>query len=285
MNAGLGDMVLYAIALVAAVVILTPVLMVLVGFARVAVHVTPGVAVEPTGDDPDYQRRYQQFVELGFQPAGVTRETCWFIAAFHWYWRSHDYQRWMTAPDGKTLVTLYRMVAVEPVRFTLKSVCEGGAVVSTTCPGAGIGSDSEAYLRVEYQNLEPAELLAKHRAHVDAFELSRRRRNQACTFAEAAKADGVHDQQLLTSGAPGSRGVYEVLIVLALPAFLAFQFLPQEGSRLHRGAFAFLIGALIYAGLRFLYLPKVVAQNALNSHAPAAPGQRPPAAGAPGATP
>ena len=275
MAGGVRDVVLYAAAIAAAVAILTPVIMVSLRLCWLRVDVVPGIGAEPAGDDPDYQRRYRQFAELGFEPAGATRESCWFIAAFHWYWRAHDVQRWMTAPDGKTLATLTRMVAVEPVRFTLKSVFEGGAFVATTCPGAGVGRETEAYLYAEYQNLEPAELLAKHREHTDAFAQRRGRQIKACTFAEAAKAEAVHSQEHLNSMSPRRRGVPDVLLLLALPAVLAF---PLQGSTEHRGAIALLVGAAVYAGARFLLLPKAVAQNALKSHAPAAPKPPPPAA-------
>lgn len=278
MAVGVWDVVLYAAAIVAAASILTPVIMVSLRLSWLAVDVVPEVGAEPKGDDPDYLRRYRQFAELGFQPAGATRETCWFIAAFHWHWRSHDYQRWMTAPDGQTLVVLYRMVAVEPLRFSISTVFEGGAVVRTTCPGAGIACETERYLRVEYQNLEPAELLARHRQHAQAFAQSGGRAIKACTFAEAANAEVVHDHELLKSGSPRRRGVPDVLLLLAAPSLLAFQFLPMQGSTLHRGAIALVIGAMVYAGVRFLYLPKVIAQNALRTHAPSAP-QQPPAAG------
>ena len=279
MVAGLWDVVLYAVAIAAAVSILTPVIMVSLRLSWLAVHVVPEIGAEPEGDDPDYRRRYRQFVELGFQPAGATRETCWFIAAFHWYWRSHGYHRWMTTPDGQTLVVLYRMVAVEPLRFSISTVFEGGAVVRTTCPGVGIASETETYLRVEYQNLEPAELLARHRRHAEAFAQRRGLNIKACTFAEAANAETVHDHELLKSGSPLRRGVLDVPIVLAAPTLLAFQFLPLQGSTLHRGAIALVIGATVYAAFRFFYLPKVIVQNALKAHAPAAPEQPPPAAG------
>jgi hypothetical protein len=123
MAVGVWDVVLYAVAIAA------------LRLSWLAVDVVPEVGAEPTGDDPDYLRRYRQFVELGFQPAGATRETCWFIAAFHWHWRSHDYHRWMTAPDGQTLVGLYRIVPVEPLRFGINTVFEGGAVGAHDLPG------------------------------------------------------------------------------------------------------------------------------------------------------
>ena len=151
-------------------------------------------------------------------------------------------------------------------------------MVRTTCPGVGIASDTETFLRVEYQNMEPADLLARHRQHVEAFAQSRGRGVKACTFAEAANAEAIHDHKLLKSGSPRRRGVLDALTLLAAPSLLAFQFVPMQGSTLHRGAIALVIGAMVYAGVRFFYLPKVVAQNALKAHAPAAP-QQPPAAG------
>jgi len=270
--------VLYAVAIVAAVAVLTPVLMVCLRLSWLAVHVLPEVGVEPKGDDPDYERRYRQFAELGFQPAGATRETCWFISPFDWYWRAHDFHRWMATPDGKALVVLYRMVAVEPVRFSIKSVFDGGAVVDTKCPGAGVGRDTDTYLRVEYKNLEPAELLAKHRENVEAFAQRRGRRIKSCTFAETAQAEIVHDHKLLKSMSLRFRSVPDALILVAAPTLLAFQFLPLGGSAMHRGAIAVVIGATVFAAVRLFYLPKVIAQNALKAHAPAAATPPPPAA-------
>ena len=267
----------YALAIVEAVAVLTPVLMVCLRLTWLAVHVVPEVDAEPNGDDRDYERRYRQFAELGFQPAGATRETCWFISPFDWYWRSHDHHRWMATPDGEALVVLYRLVAVEPVRFSIKTVFDGGAVVSTCCPGAGLRSDTATHLHVEYQNLEPADLVAKHREHAEAFAQKHSRRITPCTVAEAAKAEIVHDRDLLQSRPLRRRGVPDALIVLAAPTLLAFQFLPLDGSALHRGAIAFVVGATVFAAVRLFYLPKVVAQNALKAHAPTAATPPPPA--------
>jgi len=105
--------VVYALAIVAAVAVLTPVLMVCLRLTWLAVHVVPEVDAEPNGDDRDYERRYRQFAELGFQPAGATRETCWFISPFDWYWRSHDHHRWMATPDGEARVHVGLPVAYD----------------------------------------------------------------------------------------------------------------------------------------------------------------------------
>src|SRR5262249_11072823 len=155
----------------------------------------PG-AVAPKGDDADYERRYQQFAALGFQPIGTSHETCWFINSHKWYWRSRG-TRWMAKPDGLTLVTFHRMLADEPVRYGAVTVFERGGLVRTACPGAGATIDTDTYLRVEFPDIEPAELLAKHAEHVEAFGRRKSRTARAASLEDAVSEEETQDNRLL----------------------------------------------------------------------------------------
>src|SRR5438094_3155299 len=104
------DVVLLVGALLGSAWVLTPVVMFALGLTRFRIRVTqePTMA-EPTSDDPDYERRYQQFRELGFVPVGTTIEICWFINPIKWYRQSLRPLRWLATADGRFLASFHRL--------------------------------------------------------------------------------------------------------------------------------------------------------------------------------
>ena len=117
MAVGVRDVLLYAVASAATIWILVPALAYSLGWTRIRSRTTRNRAdAEPGASDPDYAKRFGQFAALGFEPAGRSRESCWFINHHKWYWRSRTI-RWMAMPDGRMLVSFHRMMDDEPVRF------------------------------------------------------------------------------------------------------------------------------------------------------------------------
>ena len=83
------DFLLIAGGVSGAIWVLVPAVMFGLGFTRFHIEVTDEPAgAEPTEDDPDYRRRFHQFAELGFRPAGTTVEICWFMNPLKWYRKS-----------------------------------------------------------------------------------------------------------------------------------------------------------------------------------------------------
>src|SRR5262249_39563649 len=97
--ASMSEFVLAAVAAGALVWIVVPVVLFSLGLTRLRNSVRPDPAdAEPRADDPDYERRFRQFAELGFRPVGSSRESCWFMNPGKWYWRSFARSRWMAMP-------------------------------------------------------------------------------------------------------------------------------------------------------------------------------------------
>jgi hypothetical protein len=244
--------VLYTIAVAAAIWIVVPAVAYSMGWTTLRSRaVRDRAAVEPKGADPDYERRYRQFEALGFQPVGTSRETCWFINNHKWYWKSRG-TRWMTMPDGKMLVSFHRMLGDEPVRFGVVTVFERGGLVRTTCPGAGATHDSDTYLRVEFPSIEPEDLIAKHKEHVEAFSRRRGRAVAAASFEEAVAEDTAQDRKLIS--AQPRRGIGRPLLFVALPALVASR-IPLLGSVWHRTAIGVCAGAVLAAVSHFIMDP------------------------------
>jgi hypothetical protein len=143
----------------------------------------------PGSDDPEGAERLRQFEALGFRPAGMTRESGWFISPLTWFWRSLEGTRWMATPDGLMHTTFHRLSASEPVRFGVVTLIEGGGLVRTTCPGQEAAVKPTArYARFELQNVDPSELVAHHRQNVETFCQQRQLVPRPATFREAAAA-------------------------------------------------------------------------------------------------
>jgi hypothetical protein len=186
--------------------------------------------VEPGGDDPDYERRYRQFLALGFRPVGFTRASGWFAFPTKWRWRSLQGQRWMATPDGKTFALFHRLIAAEPVRITVMTLNDGDGFVSTVCPGMGVTLDRGSnHGRFELRGVEPEELVAKHRENVEYFCAQRGLKPIAATFAEASAADFALDlAKMKKMGHGTTRG--RIGVVVMLLGFVA----PFVYARMHR---------------------------------------------------
>jgi hypothetical protein len=270
MAVGAWDVVVYAVAIAAVVWILTPAIVFSLGMTRISNDVEAGTAsVAPNGDDSDYERRFGQFAALGFQAAGKSRETCWFMNPMVWHWRSKFGSRWMATPDGKTSVAFYRLLAIEPVRFCVTTLFEGGGLVRSTCPGAGIGRDTETYFGTEYQNIEPAALLAKHRENVDSFSRRRARTAKSATLAEVTAEGAAQDTILVRKIGRSAYGA--ILSLFALPALAAPSFFSLRGTGWQRGALGVCIGAAIFAFFHLVVTPAQRRQRVMQSHAPRNP--------------
>src|SRR5262245_51887863 len=91
--------------------VLIPPIMYALGLMRLRCEVREDPArAESQAGDPDYERRYQQFRELGFLPAGITSESGWFISPFDWHWRTLQGSRWLVSADGRTFVSFHRLI-------------------------------------------------------------------------------------------------------------------------------------------------------------------------------
>jgi hypothetical protein len=267
MVGGIGDVVLYTVALAAAIWALVPAAAFALGLMRLRTRTHPEPArAEPTADDADYARRFGQFAALGYRALGFSVETCWFLNPLTWYWRSFSGTRWMAAADGKTLVSFHRHLADEPVRFGAVTLFDDGGLVRTACPGAGVIYQDGNFLRMEVRGVEPVELLSKHEIHVMAFATEGNRHVKDATLEEVVRIEAEHDVKVLKQ----QGNYWDVAAFFVLPAVAAFW--GASGAILHRVAVAACVGGAAFAVLKFVIIPRRRRRRVIASHTEDAAG-------------
>jgi hypothetical protein len=251
------DIVLLVAATLGAVWVLTPAVMFAMRQTRFRILVSEqSAAAEPTDDDPDYERRYRQFLELGFRPIGTTVETCWFINPIKWYRKSLRPLRWLATPDGRYLASFHRLIATEPVRFGILTLLSEEGMVRTTCPGVGKHRLEGNRLRIEVPNVEPAELFARHQEHVASFCEAHGLAVNPATLRDAAAREEMNTRLLLPKlGAKLYNIPFSFFVLPTLVAGLTarrFGFSPEDW----RGwAFAACVGTAAFAVFRHVTFP------------------------------
>jgi hypothetical protein len=255
----LADAVLLVAAFLGTAWVLTPMVMFALGLTRFRILVSEEPsAAEPTNDDPDYERRYRQFRELGFLPIGTTIETCWFSNPIKWYRQSLRPLRWLATPDGRFLASFHRLLPTEPVRFGIVTLLSDSGMVRTTCPGVGKDRLEGNRLRIEVSRVEPAELFARHQEHVAAFSQSRGLAVKQATLPAAAALEEVHTRHLLPKlgvtlyRIPFSFFVLPTLVAVAVAARFG---LPRGDW--HTWAGAACVGTAAFALFRHVAFPRL----------------------------
>lgn len=177
--------------------------------------------VAPRPDDPDYARRYAQFVALGFRPAGFVRQHARFFSPIRWVWRSLQGSRWLTSADGRTVLTFFRLIPDEPVRFAA-TLCQDGGLVRTSSPGMPIAvPPGLAYRRADVGVVEPVDLLARHDLEVAAFCRERNSQPRPATMREVIAAEGPLERILVRRSCSNLLSVPLALFVLPATGILA----------------------------------------------------------------
>jgi hypothetical protein len=249
---------------------LVPLFVASIGWRPVQVTVDDDPAgVEPGSGDPSYRLRFNQLVAAGFRPLGTTMETSWFNTPLRWHRRSLQAERWLGAPDRRTFVELHRIIVDEPVRFGAITLLEGGGMVRTTCPGAGLSGDvGPRYRRTEVQNVDAAELLGRHRKNVEAFCRERDLLVREATLHEVAAEEAACSR--LTLKKLPVRGYWLLmLVILAVPlsGLLLMLHTPgREERHLHDLAVSALAATAMFAVVRHHLLNVALRQRALKSH-------------------
>ena len=264
------DRLLCAAAALGLIWMLGPLLMATLGLhpLRVAVVEDPA-GVEPRVGDMSYRTRYGQFVALGYRPLGTTLETTWWSTPLRWVRRTLQGQRWLAAPDERTFVEMHRIVPEEPVRFGAVTLFEGGGLLRTTSPGAGLSGDlGPRYRRHEVQNVDAADLLGRHQKNVAAFAQELGLAVKAATLRQVAAEDAACSR--LTRGRQKVSGYWQLwLAVCAVPAlgFVLMLFTPGRQDRhLHDLAISALAATAMYAVVRHHLLTVELRDRALKRH-------------------
>jgi hypothetical protein len=264
------DWILCAAAALGLVWMLVPLLMVSIGWRPVRVVVLEDpLSVEPGPGDPSYRLRFSQLVAAGFKPLGTTTETCWFNTPLRWQRQSLQGERWLASGDRRTFVALHRIVLDEPVRFGAVTLLEGGGMVQTACPGAGLSGDvGPRHRRAEVQNVDAVDLLGRHRKNVEEFCRERNLVVRGATLNDLAVEDTACTR--LTLKGQKVRGYWQLLLVVLVVPLLGFALMlhtpGREDRHLHDLAVSALTATAMFAVVRHHLLNVSLRQQALKRH-------------------
>ncbi len=264
------DWVLWAAVVVAMVWAHLPLVMVTLRLRLFRVErIDDPASVAPRPGDTAYQALHDQILRLGFTPLGATIESGWFLTPRRWYWRSLEGVRVFASRERMTFFTVHRLLAGEPPRFGAVTLFEGGGYLRTTCPGAGLPRDlGPRYRRIELQQVDAAELLARHDSSLAEFCRQSGFTPRPATLADLQREDRNYSDLSARRRPVAPEWVHTLSsYVLAPAAGLA---LPGNDHG-RRFAFTLLAGAVIHlTRLRFFFThvrPKVV----LATHNPRPP--------------
>jgi hypothetical protein len=264
------SVVLWAVAVAAAVWILVPAIAFAIGAGGVQTEVLPEVGPPGLHDENSaFAPRLRELAALGFRAAGQTRERGRFISPVHWGWQAYEPEQWLASPDGRSYAKLYRLVRDEPMRISFVSLFDGGGIVRTSCPGPG-GNDLiyPNYRRISLRGVDAAALLAAHEEHVEAFARERGVAVKIATVPEFAAAENAAEHPIMRKmGAAG----YAFLLTALTPAVLWVQALRSAGASSSLTALVTCAHAGFYALVRWLVLGPILRQNARRSHTESRP--------------
>ena len=264
------DRILCAAAALGLAWMLVPLLMVSIGWRPVRVTVTEDpLGVEPGSGDPSYRLRFSQLVAAGFRPLGTTVETCWFNTPLRWQRQSLQGERWLASADRRTFVALHRIVLDEPVRFGAVTLLEGGGMVQTTCPGAGLSGDVGLRCRRnEVQNVDAVDLLRRHRNNVEDFCRQRDLCAREATLRDVAAEQATCTRLTLKGQKVGS--YWQILLAVLVVPLLGFALMlytpGREDRHLHDLAVSALTATAMFAVVRHHLLNISLRQQALKRH-------------------
>jgi hypothetical protein len=130
-------------------------------------------ALEPVGDDAEYEELFDQLRRLGFKPVGRRTTTCWF---FLHHWRRTFPSRVFAAREGDAIALAYKLRAWDPWRLCFVTAFSDGAIVETANQMASFRIDEPDHLRWGLATPDRALLLERHRAACRQFAAEGSRR-------------------------------------------------------------------------------------------------------------
>jgi hypothetical protein len=117
-------------------------------------------ALEPTGEDADYEDLFAQLHRLGFEPVGRRSTMCWFFL-HHWY---RNFQsRVFALPRGDCIALTYKLRAWDPWRLCFVTAFSDGAIVQTANQMERLRIEEPDFLRWGLATPDRAVLLERHR--------------------------------------------------------------------------------------------------------------------------
>jgi hypothetical protein len=117
-------------------------------------------ALEPCGDDAEYDELFNQLRNLGFEPVGRRSNTCWFFL-HHWY---RNFQaRVFAARQGDCIAVAYQLRAWDQWRLCFVTTFSDGAIVQTANQLERLRIEEPDHLRWGLATPDRGLLLERHR--------------------------------------------------------------------------------------------------------------------------
>jgi hypothetical protein len=118
------------------------------------------VALEPSGNDAEYEELFSDLRRLGFEPVGRRSTTCWFFL-HHWY---RNFQsRVFAAQQGDGIALAYKLRVWDPWRLCFVTAFSDGAIVQTANQMERFRINEPDHLRWGLATPDRALLLEQHR--------------------------------------------------------------------------------------------------------------------------
>lgn len=117
-------------------------------------------AVEPAGDDAEYEDLVGQLRRLGFEPVGPRTTRCW-LFLHHWHRKFES--RVFAARQGDCIALTYKLRAWDPWRLCFVTAFSDGAIVETANQMANFRINEPNFWRWGLATPDRGELLERHR--------------------------------------------------------------------------------------------------------------------------
>lgn len=118
------------------------------------------VALEPSGNDAEYDDLFDQLRRLGFSPVGRRSTTCWFFL-HHWY---RDFQSHVFAvSQGDCIALMYKLRSWDRWRLCFVTAFSDGGIVETANQMESFRIEERHHLRWGLATFDRSLLLARHR--------------------------------------------------------------------------------------------------------------------------
>ncbi len=123
-------------------------------------------ALEPSGDDAEYEELFEQLRGLGFAPVGRRSTTGW-LFLHHWY--KNFQSRIFAAAQGDCLALVYKLRSWDRWRLCFVTAFSDGAIVETANQMESLRIDEPDHLRWGLATPDRSLLLARHREECEKF--------------------------------------------------------------------------------------------------------------------
>jgi hypothetical protein len=129
-------------------------------------------ALEPSGDDAEYEALFDQLRSLEFEPVGRRSNTCWL---FHHHWYRRFQSRVFAVRQGDCIALTFKLRDWDPWRLCFATAFSDGAILETANQMESVRIEEPNFLRWGLATPDRAVLLERHREACRDFAAAGRR--------------------------------------------------------------------------------------------------------------